>query len=64
VEAEADTVNERVIAFMERTRVQPCGLWRPAPVPGWATCEVAVHDAALPREPEEVAGWLTGIAQG
>ena len=61
VEGEADVVNERVIAFMERTRIQPCGVWRAAPVPGLVWCEVAVHAAALPRDPGEVATWLTTI---
>jgi threonine aldolase len=60
-EGEADAINERAIAFMERTRVQPCGVWRPAPVPGLAMCEVAVHAAALPRDPKEVGTWLTEI---
>jgi hypothetical protein len=63
-EGGADDVNERIIAFMERTRVQPCGLWQAAEVPGWATCEVAVHDAALPRQPGEVVEWLTEITRG
>jgi threonine aldolase len=58
---EADAVNERAIGFMERTRIQPCGVWRPADVPGWATCEVAVHASALPREPAEVSVWLGEI---
>ncbi len=59
---DADTINERVIAFMERTRIQPCGAWRPADAPGTATCEVAVHAAALPLDPGGVAQWLSGIA--
>jgi hypothetical protein len=29
--------------------------------PGMATCEVAVHAAALPRDPGEVAQWLGEI---
>ena len=33
-EGEADAINERAIAFMERTGVQPCGVWRAASVPG------------------------------
>jgi threonine aldolase len=60
-DGEAEAVNERAIAFMEETWVQPCGMWRPAHVPGVVTCEVAVHEAALPREPQEVAEWLTEI---
>ena len=60
-EGEADAVNDRAIAFMERTLIQPCGTWRPADVPGWATCEVAVHASALPREPAEVSAWLSEV---
>jgi hypothetical protein len=60
----ADVVNERVIAFMERTGVQPCGIWRATAVPGLASCEVAVHAAAVVRDPEEVTRWLTEITQG
>ncbi|MEO6511628.1 MAG: beta-eliminating lyase-related protein [Nocardioides sp.] len=58
---DADVVNQRVIAFMEETWVQPCGMWRATPVPGVVTCEVAVHEAALTRDPEEVAKWLREI---
>jgi threonine aldolase len=64
VEGEADAVNERAIAFMARTGVQPCGIWRAAAVPGLASCEVAVHAAAVDRDPEEVTRWLTEIVQG
>ena len=60
-EGEADAINERAIAFMERTGVQPCGVWRSASVPGLASCELAVHAAALPRDPEEVSTWMTEI---
>ena len=61
---EADDINQRVISFMERTSIQPCGAWRPADGPGLATCEVAVHGAALPRKPAEVAAWLTEVVGG
>ena len=50
-EGEADAANDRAIAFMERTLIQPCGTWRPADVPGWA----------LPREPAEVSAWLSEV---
>ena len=60
-DGEPDAVNERVIAFMEETWVQPCGIWRQTPVPGVVTCEVAVHEAAMTRDPREVARWLTEI---
>ncbi len=60
-EASPEAINERVIAFMERTRVQPCGVWRAAPVPGLASCEVAVHATALGHDPKEVVAWLTEV---
>ena len=62
VEGEADAVNERAIAFMERNRIQPCGVFRAAPVPGLAACEVAVQAAAVPRDATEVAAWLSEVA--
>lgn len=61
-EGEADAVNERLIAFMEQRRIQPCGMWGPAPVPGWLRTEVAVHAAALAHDPDLVASWLVGSA--
>lgn len=64
VEGEPDAVNERAIAFMERTGVQPCGIWRAAAAPGLASCEVAVHAAAVARDPEEVTRWLMEITRG
>jgi threonine aldolase len=63
-EGEADAVVERVIAFMERERIQPCGGWWDAPVPGFVTTEVAVHDAALKQDPAQVADWFVQVTRG
>jgi threonine aldolase len=62
-DGEPDAINERAIAFMERTSIQPCGAWRPGEVPGSATCEVAVHASALPRDPAVVGSWLSGLVE-
>ena len=35
---------------MEHEKIQPCGGWWAAPVPGFAMTEVAVHDAALDHD--------------
>ena len=63
-EGEADAIVERVIAFMEREKIQPCGGWWDAPVPGFATTEVAVHDAALEHDAAQVADWFGEVSQG
>jgi hypothetical protein len=63
-EGEADAVVERVIAFMEREKLQPCGGWWDAPVPGFVTTEVAVHDAALMHDPAQVADWFVEVTSG
>ncbi|MBO0843788.1 MAG: threonine aldolase [Nocardioides sp.] len=61
-EGDPDAITERVIGFMEREKIQPCGGWWEAPVPGVAMSEVAVHDAALEHDPAQVAGWITEVA--
>jgi threonine aldolase len=63
-DGEADAVVERAIAFMERERIQPCGGWWDAPVPGFVTTEVAVHDAALAHDPAQVADWFVEVVRG
>ena len=63
-EGQADAVVERVIAFMEREKIQPCGGWWEAAVPGFVTTEVAVHDAALPHDPALVADWFVEVTGG
>lgn len=54
---DADAVNERLADVMERERLQPCGPWRAADVPGWVVTEMAVQAAALEHDPGTVAGW-------
>jgi threonine aldolase len=61
VEGEPDVVVDRVIAFMEREKIQPCGGWVAADVAGFVTTEVAVHDAALEHDPAQVAEWLVEV---
>jgi threonine aldolase len=62
-EGDADAIVERMIAFMEREKVQPCGGWSKATVPGFAVTEVAVHDAALEHDPARVAAWFVEVTQ-
>ena len=63
-EGDADAVVERVITFMEREKVQPCGGWWAASVPGFVTTEVAIHDAALDHDPARVADWFVEVTRG
>jgi threonine aldolase len=60
-EGEEDAVMERVISFMEREKIQPCGSWSTADVPGFVVTELAVHDAALQHDPAQVAAWLAEV---
>ena len=60
--APLDEVQERLVAFLERERVQPCGGWRATDVPGVVTTEFATYDAALRHDPAQVAGWVAEIA--
>ncbi len=63
-EGDADAIVERVIAFMEDKKVQPCGGWWEGAVPGFVTTEVAVHDAALEHDPAQVADWFVEVTRG
>ncbi|MGY2702992.1 MULTISPECIES: threonine aldolase family protein [unclassified Nocardioides] len=60
----AEAINERLLAFLERESVVPSGSWWDAPVPGFATTEVAVQAASLDFEPAVVAGWWREIVLG
>lgn len=60
---DADEVNERLLAFMERELLQPCGAWRAADVPGWVVTEMAVQSASLEHDPATVAGWWREIVR-
>jgi threonine aldolase len=61
VEGDPDAISARVVDFMEREKIQPCGGWGAADVPGFAVTEVAVHDAALQHDPAQVAAWLAEV---
>nr|WP_246299306.1 beta-eliminating lyase-related protein [Nocardioides panaciterrulae] len=61
-EAPRTAVEERLAAFMERERIQPCGSWVDAAVPGVSTCEFAAYDAALEHDPKVVARWYAELA--
>jgi len=63
-DGEVDAIRQRKLAFMEKTKVEPFGGWRPAPVPGMVMTEVAAHDAALEHKPAQVATWFADIVQG
>jgi threonine aldolase len=63
-EGDPDAITQRVVEFMEREKIQPCGGWNAADVPGFATTEVAVHDAALEHDPAQVAGWIAEVTRG
>jgi threonine aldolase len=64
VEAEPEALLERLVEFMEREKIQPCGGWWPSQVPGTAMTEVAAHDAALGHDPAQVASWIAEIVTG
>ena len=51
----AEQVNERVVALVEERGVVPCGLWSEADVPGWVQTELTCYEAAVTRDPGEVA---------
>ena len=59
-----DEVNERLLAVMERERLQVCGPWWADREPGRVTTEVAVSTPALAHEPAHVAKLLAEIAIG
>jgi threonine aldolase len=59
-----DEINERLLAVMERDRLQVCGPWWAAREPDRVTTEVVVSTPALAREPAHVAKLLAEIALG
>lgn len=61
---EEDAVNDRIIARMEQTRIQLCGLWRAAEEPGRLHAELAVSVPALAHDPAEVARWIAEVVHG
>lgn len=61
---DADQVNDRVIARMERTKLQLGGLWMPADEPGRVTSELMVTLPALAHDPAAVARDLAEVVTG
>jgi len=60
-DGDPDAITERVVAFMEREKVAPCGRWWAARAPGVATTEVTIHRAALEHDAATVAGWYADL---
>ena len=63
-DGEPDAITERVVEFMEKEKVAPCGRWWAARAPGLAATEVTIHGAALDKDPATVAEWYAGLAFG
>lgn len=59
-----DDVNERLVGFIERERLELCGPWRGTPEPGRVCTELMVATPALEHEPKQVAGWLAEVVLG
>jgi threonine aldolase len=55
-------LKERLVALMERERVQPSGSWVTTDVPGMSRTEVSCYESALGFEPATVAGWYAEVA--
>jgi len=60
-DGDADSITERVVEFMEKEKVAPCGGWWPVRAPGLAMTEVTIHRAALDKDPATVAGWYADL---
>jgi threonine aldolase len=63
-DGDPDAIAERKLAFMEREKIEPCGGWRAAQMPGTVATEIAAHDAALEHDPVQVAAWIAEIVLG
>ena len=64
IEDGVETIHERLVALLDREKVQPCGSWQATDVPGISTTEVTIHEAALRHDPAVVAGWYAELAGG
>jgi threonine aldolase len=62
-DGDPDAITERVVEFMEKEKVAPCGGWRAARAPGVAMTEVTIHGAALDKDPATVAGWYAELTR-
>jgi threonine aldolase len=61
-DGEPDDINDRLLAYLERERVNLCSRFRPTQVPHFAVCEIAVRSGALAHDPQEVATHVADIA--
>jgi threonine aldolase len=59
-----DEVNQRLLAVIERERLQVCGPWWAAREPGRVTTEVVVSTPALAHDPAHVATLLAEVVTG
>jgi threonine aldolase len=60
-DGDPDTITGRVVEFMEKEGVLPCGGWWASRAPGLAMTEVTIHGAALDKDPATVADWWAGL---
>jgi threonine aldolase len=58
-----EAITDRVVEFMEKEKVMPCGGWWAARAPGVAMTEVTIHGAALDKEPAVVADWYAELTR-
>jgi threonine aldolase len=58
---DAEAVNDRLLAFMERERLQLTGPWSAADEPGRVRTELMVAAPALEHDPAVVAGWIADL---
>jgi threonine aldolase len=63
-DGDPDAITQRVVEFMEKEKVAPCGRWWPARASGLAATEVTIHRAALDKNPVTVADWYAGLVLG
>lgn len=60
----ADEVNDRLIAFLEREKLQLCGPWVASDEPGRIRTELMVSVPALAHDPAQVARRLADVVTG
>lgn len=60
----ADEVNDRLIGFLEREKLQLCGPWVASDEPGRLRTELMVSVPALAHDPAQVARWVAEVVHG
>ena len=61
VEAPAGSLNERLVAAMERDHLMASGMWSASEVPGWSWTEFTVGPATMGWEPDEAVDLLARV---